>query len=73
MAMMRTTAHSQKRFPNRHRYRRPLRLSAQLTDGRRLTRLLMITQSTPMMNPGEFTFCHQFLTHRCHPEWLKEN
>ena len=32
--------------------------SAQLIDGRRLTRRRMITPFTPMTKPGEFIFCH---------------
>ena len=47
--------------------------SAQLIDGRRLTRRRMITPFTPMTKPGEFIFCHQLLSHRHHSESWKEN
>ena len=64
--MMETTVHNRRSLRNRHRYRRPRWTSAQLTDGRRLTRRGTITPSTPAMKPGEFIFSHQALHHRRH-------
>ena len=62
------TPRTHRSFQNHQRYRRPQRKSAQLTDGRRLTRRRMVTHSTSMIKPGEFIFRHQLLPHRHHRE-----
>ena len=53
----------------------PMNVSTFLTTGRRLTRRLMTTRSTPMMNPGMYIFrlLNLTLTRRRHPEGWKEN
>ena len=51
----------------------PSPISAQLRDGRHLTRRWMLIHSTPLMIPGEFIFYPQVPRHRSHPESWKEN
>ena len=71
--MSKTTAQNHRIRQNRHRYRRPRWASAQLRDGRRLTRRRMTIHSIPMMNPGEVNFYPQVLPRRRHPDSWKEN
>ena len=70
--LMKTTAQNHRSLRNRQRCWRPRWTSAQLRDGRRLTRRRMTKHSTPTLNPGGFIFCQQPLPHRRHPKAEKK-
>ena len=73
MAMRTIRARSHRRLTNCRRYRRPPWTWPLLTARRRPTRQQTITPSTPMMNPGEYIFCHQLQPRRCRTERWKWN